>query len=593
MDDARSRVSTASGVLRLPDSRLVLPQLTFFGNPTPFHAHLRISVHLYLTRNIFARDALTAPYSLQLLDPSEFFSHAVAFFSSLDTPFPMNTPCLAGTVDIAVPKLPASASPRSKTAPCAPGVVAAAVPDSLYGPSLLSSAAASARLGLWHSRFPRSLSWLRARHGRAGLCLPPLLDSRTLRCLLASLDAEDAIVAEYRSALSADARRLGVYTSGSAAVLRALDFPDGAFLAYLERAQPSCPSGPCGVSLAYGLLPFGTWAVSVALRLHFPSVAPETSEILDSLGANQPRVWDGLTSLQTLLLELQSPLLVLDTLASPYDRGLFLPPLLRLLDLSPGLPQHPALWESTLHRVHFLSADHAAGVLDASATLAGILLALEQLCVTCARALSGCAHVPANASAGWLGASPSSSVSSLSSSSSPPPVAHVLLVGPQPARSHHCALIRDAATLHRRFGIQSERVFRALASSSLGVARLQPRELSRFVSGASARSSAHRTAIRSAATPKNFPIAHAAGVAASLDLTRQFLPDVDGFVCAAVFMDRFTWHIWIGPMKNHSCSEFIRVFKEYQSFVRSEFRSTLRHVLADSDPCFTDNHGVP
>jgi hypothetical protein len=58
-------------------------------------------------------------------------------------------------------------------------------------------------------------------------------------------------------------------------------------------------------------------------------------------------------------------------------------------------------------------------------------------------------------------------------------------------------------------------------------------------------------------------------------------------------MDRFTWHIWIGPMKNHSCSEFIRVFKEYQSFVRSEFGSTLRHVLADSDPCFTDNHGVP
>jgi len=26
-----------------------------------------------MTRNIFARDALTAPYSLQLLDPSDFF----------------------------------------------------------------------------------------------------------------------------------------------------------------------------------------------------------------------------------------------------------------------------------------------------------------------------------------------------------------------------------------------------------------------------------------------------------------------------------------------------------------------------------------
>ena len=143
MDDARSRVSTASGVLRLPDSRLVLPQLTFFGNPTPFHAHLRISVHLYLTRNIFARDALTAPYSLQLLDPSEFFSHAVAFFSSLDTPFPMNTPCLAGTVDIAVPKLPASPAffssldtPFPMNTPCLAGAVLSlpALPDRVVSP---------------------------------------------------------------------------------------------------------------------------------------------------------------------------------------------------------------------------------------------------------------------------------------------------------------------------------------------------------------------------------------------------------------------------------------------------------------------------
>jgi hypothetical protein len=148
----------------------------------------------------------------------------------------------------------------------------------------------------------------------------------------------------------------------------------------------------------------------------------------------------------------------------------------------------------------------------------------------------------------------------------------------------HQSILRDVATLHRRFGIQSEAVFRSLEHTARGVAKLRPRELSRFVTGASARASAHRTAVRRESTFKDTPLS-VPGVHASLDLTRHFPPDVDGHVCAAIFMDRRSWNVWIGPMKNKTCSEFVRVLKDYQAFVRTSFNVELRTVLADSDPC--------
>jgi hypothetical protein len=159
-------------------------------------------------------------------------------------------------------------------------------------------------------------------------------------------------------------------------------------------------------------------------------------------------------------------------------------------------------------------------------------------------------------------------------------------------RAHHQRALPDAATVHRRYGVQAENIFRALATSATGVAPLKPRDLARMVSGASARASARRMAVRRDAVEHGSPPPDP-GSSASLDLTRQFLPDVDGHVCAAIFMDRATWHIWIGPMRDHSCTEFIRVFQAYRAFVKTTFRVDLRTVLADSDPCFTDNSGVP
>ena len=43
---------------------------------------------------------------------------------------------------------------------------------------------------------------------------------------------------------------------------------------------------------------------------------------------------------------------------------------------------------------------------------------------------------------------------------------------------------------------------------------------------------------------------------------------MDGYDCAAVFMDRSTWFIRIGPMKNHTCKEFVRVLGEYRRKIR-------------------------
>ena len=195
---------------------------------------------------------------------------------------------------------------------------------------------------------------------------------------------------------------------------------------------------------------------------------------------------------------------------------------------------------------------------------------------------------------------PASPVSSLSSGSGPSYAQNLILhvssavrrLSPSKLRAHHQRALPDAATVHRRFGVQAENIFRTLATSATGVAPLKPRDLARLVTGASARASARRMAVHRDAVEHNCP-PPAPGTSASLDLTRQFLPDIDGHVCAAIFMDRATWHIWIGPMRDHSCTEFIRVFQAYRAFVKTTFRVDLRTVLADSDPCFTDNSGIP
>ena len=59
-------------------------------------------------------------------------------------------------------------------------------------------------------------------------------------------------------------------------------------------------------------------------------------------------------------------------------------------------------------------------------------------------------------------------------------------------------------------------------------------------------------------------------------------------------MDLLTWHIWMGPMRDHSGSEFIRVLQLYQDVdvVRDKFGVEFNNVRADNDSCSTDTHGI-
>ena len=77
---------------------------------------------------------------------------------------------------------------------------------------------------------------------------------------------------------------------------------------------------------------------------------------------------------------------------------------------------------------------------------------------------------------------------------------------------------------------------------------------------------------------------------ASLDLTRRFDPDLDGYTCSALFLDEATHFLWEGPMKDHTCFEFVRVLEEYRRFVRTFHRSELATVRTDCDPTLTVNH---
>ena len=123
------------------------------------------------------------------------------------------------------------------------------------------------------------------------------------------------------------------------------------------------------------------------------------------------------------------------------------------------------------------------------------------------------------------------------------------------------------------------------------MAPFSTRELTRFVTSSSARSSTLRTAVRkeALASEESNP---EPGVSASVDLTRVFVRSADGYDCAAIFMDRSTWFIWVGPMKNHTCGEFVRVLEDYRKTVRRLFQVELRTVRADSDPCFTANRTI-
>ena len=111
-------------------------------------------------------------------------------------------------------------------------------------------------------------------------------------------------------------------------------------------------------------------------------------------------------------------------------------------------------------------------------------------------------------------------------------------------------------------------VFRTLTQSALEIGRIPAKAMARFQTSASSLSATRRTAIRREASDTLYadppPGSHA-----NVDLTHFFERNSDGYVCAAIFLDRSTWALWLGPMKSKTCAEFVRVLDEFRQHVRT------------------------
>ena len=122
-----------------------------------------------------------------------------------------------------------------------------------------------------------------------------------------------------------------------------------------------------------------------------------------------------------------------------------------------------------------------------------------------------------------------------------------------------------------------------------GVERVGRRARDRFITSAYMRATQQHSHVSSICGASHREPA-APGMRASLDLTRRFSPDLDGYTCAALFLDENT-HKPVGPMKDHHTgTEFGPVFSDYRRFVRTFFRTELLVVRSDCDPTFAVNH---
>ena len=173
----------------------------------------------------------------------------------------------------------------------------------------------------------------------------------------------------------------------------------------------------------------------------------------------------------------------------------------------------------------------------------------------------------------------------------------VPLGGDHPRRASHHRLIRGAQALHERYGVTDPAIFKDIHLTAAGVERISSTERERFLSLPYVVSANRRTPVHSTRVEQGEFVA---GAAASLDLTRSFVCDVDGYVLSAIFMDLRTCLLWESPMRNHSCAEFIRVLAKYVAYVRDFFpRGSPTYLLrlrpgVHRDPAGpSTEHGLP
>jgi hypothetical protein len=153
-------------------------------------------------------------------------------------------------------------------------------------------------------------------------------------------------------------------------------------------------------------------------------------------------------------------------------------------------------------------------------------------------------------------------------------------------RFTHAKKLRSADDLHSRFGVTDPAVFRALATSALGVESFAAPH-ARITSLAFVQQASRRTAIRKAKVERERPLP---GTSASLDFTREFARDVDGNIVAAVFLDIATYSLFVFPLPGKSGLDAAKAVRAYREHVRERYAGVeLSNLRSDSDPSFSAN----
>jgi len=157
---------------------------------------------------------------------------------------------------------------------------------------------------------------------------------------------------------------------------------------------------------------------------------------------------------------------------------------------------------------------------------------------------------------------------------------------PKTGRFTHAKKLRSAEELHARFGVTDPAVFKALATSALGVESFAAPH-ARITSLAFVQQASRRTAIRKAKVERERPLP---GTSASLDFTREFTRDVDGNIVAAVFLDIATYSLFVFPLPGKSGLDAAKAVRAYRAHVRERYAGVeLKNLRSDSDPSFSAN----
>ena len=160
-------------------------------------------------------------------------------------------------------------------------------------------------------------------------------------------------------------------------------------------------------------------------------------------------------------------------------------------------------------------------------------------------------------------------------------------VPPQQRRGRY-AHIDSVDALHYRFGFTDPAVFKAIHGMTLGTQPVRTPAADRYVSTTMALAASRRRMIRHESIPCS--IAHRArpGERASVDFTRQFQPDMDGYVAAVIFMDYESRELFSYPTFDKTGESFVAALRAYREHIRTTKPGMeLKQLVGDCDVSWT------